>query len=181
MYSIFYALGIDGRLDASFSSTAILNKCSYAAAIRSCVNSRKTRLWPFRPIAAARSGSSIRYPIFAAMSRGSPGSNSKPVSPSITTSGNPPRALATTGKAKAAASAATIPNGSSTSWARRQYRNSDRFPIILLCNPATHRVQQCEASARRFSDSINCGCPSPKICSVTRAFRASRRATASKS
>ena len=58
---------------------------------------------PIPSFAEAR-GSSSKRPIFSARSKGLPGSNSKPVNPSVTVYGNPPIRLAITGLPAAIAS-----------------------------------------------------------------------------
>ena len=74
-------------------------------------NRRGARASPRRP---SPRGGRARATTAAASSRGRFGATSAPVTPSSTTSGSPPTRVATTGVPAASASAATVPNGSST-------------------------------------------------------------------
>ena len=83
-----------------------------SAAIRPHSKALPSRLRAARALLAAAAGSSSTAPAALARPATSPGANDRPVSPSSTTSPSPPAVEATSGAPAAAASSATIPNGS---------------------------------------------------------------------
>src|SRR5213082_2862211 len=93
-------------------SSDLRKRVSYPATICSCVNSRSTFFRPSIPKRRAASGLSNNQQILPASSLGSPGSTSRPVTPSSMISGNPPQLLAIIGSSFPLASTATIPNDS---------------------------------------------------------------------
>src|SRR3954449_1920906 len=105
------------------------------------------------PMRARVSRSSRSGAIAAASAAGLRGETSTPVPPSTTTSLSPPTCVATTGTPCAAASAATVPNGSACDGTKTRSNSDSAAPLALRQPAKTIRsiTPLARAAARRLA------------------------------